>query len=105
MPPHPDAPDRPVTRRTVRCAGRRSPRTGTATGLPDRGDPTIVVYLILSKQFVHGLTLGSTKARRRPAPYPIRRAPTIAPTLNPAPTIPDAVAAEIAIVRSGTNQR
>ena len=68
VPPHPDAPDRPVTRRTVRCAGRRSPRTGTATGLPDRGDPTIVVYLILSKQFVHGLTLGSTKARRRPAP-------------------------------------
>ena len=29
----------------------------------------------------------------------------IAPRLNPAPTIPDAVAAEIAIVRTGTNQR
>ena len=33
------------------------------------------------------------------------RALMIAPRLNPAPTIPDAVAAEMATVRTGTNQR
>ena len=35
---------------------------------------------------------------------PIQWAPMIALRLNPAPTIPEAVAAEIAIVRTGTNQ-
>ena len=67
-PLHPDAPDRPChtsDRPLCRPALRRGPEPPPACLVV--AIRTIVVYPILSKQFLHGLTLGSTKARRRPA--------------------------------------